>query len=139
MARVRYHLAASAVLAGLYVAAGNRRAAYAAIGTGVFVDLDHAVDFVVARRTTPENLVVAPLHGWELVPFVAALDLWLRVSGGLVAGYLVHLTIDQLSNRFETRFAYLLAHRAWRGFRLRPIRAVGPEGSWHGWPIWRWL
>jgi hypothetical protein len=48
-------------------------AAAATVATGVFVDLDHLVDFAWTRLRGTRNHFLAPLHGWEVALALSAL------------------------------------------------------------------
>ena len=47
--------------------------AAATVATGVFVDLDHLVDFAWTRLHGSRNHFLAPLHAWELALALSAL------------------------------------------------------------------
>ena len=125
MARPRYHLAASvAVGAAFFAATGNRRAAAAPLVSGFLVDLDHAVDFGLARSAWRDRLLVLPLHGWEYLPLWLLLDRVAGTRGALAVGYALHLAIDQWANRLRHPWGYSVAVRARHRF---DVRTVGPR------------
>jgi hypothetical protein len=134
MARPRYHLAASAVVgAGFFAATRNRKAAAAPLLSGFLVDLDHGVDFLLARSRWRDRLLVLPLHGWEYLLLWLVLDRVLGTRGALAAGYAVHLGIDQWANRLRHPWGYSLMVRARHRF---DVQRVGPRdlvSSDHRW------
>lgn len=97
--------------------------------TGLLLDLDHLVDYLLhrPRSNTLADLVdvcencrlervVLPLHSWELLLLAVAVMAFcpgqrLLVSGAAL-GLGTHLLADQFSNPVTAR-AYLLIHR-WR-------------------------
>lgn len=86
--------------------------------------MDHFVDYGLSRTRFGQGSMILPLHGWEYLPAWVLLDRWLGMGGALLAGYAVHLGIDQLWNEKRSRLAYLIAWRASRGFRSDTL---GPE------------
>jgi hypothetical protein len=108
-------------------------AALACFLAGVFIDLDHIVDFLynAPRRfglrrffrafefEIPENIFVF-LHSWEFALVWLALLLSLPetrqpVALGLFVGFVTHLGLDNLFNR-HARWAYFLFYRLRHGF-----------------------
>jgi hypothetical protein len=78
MARPRFHALTTLPAAAL---ASRRWGAGAALGLaagGLFVDLDHLVDYAWVRWRGRRTEFIAPLHAWELVAAGAALAFWLR-------------------------------------------------------------
>ena len=133
MARPRYHLLASAALGGAFWAAtGDRRTLAAPIVSGFLIDFDHFVDYALTRTRVGEETMVLPLHGWEYLPVWVLLDRALGLRGALVAGYTVHLGIDQVFNEKRSRWAYLIAWRARRRFRADTLGPADPARR-HRW------
>ena len=108
-------------------------AAVACFLTGVFIDLDHIVDFLYNSRRhlrirrfftvfefeVLENVFVF-LHSWEfalvwLVLLLCLPDVRQPVALGLFAGFVTHLALDNLFNR-HSRWAYFLLYRLRHGF-----------------------
>ena len=108
-------------------------AAVACFLTGVFIDLDHIIDFFYNKRGhfrvhrffaafkfgVFENIFVF-LHSWEFALIWLALLLSLPearqpVVLGLFIGFVTHLGLDNLFNR-HARWAYFLFYRLWHGF-----------------------
>jgi hypothetical protein len=54
------------------------------------------------------------------------LDRLLGLKGALVAGYVVHLGIDQIWNEKRSGLAYLITWRARKGFRADALGPVDP-------------
>lgn len=148
MSRPLVHLAASLGLAAAQYARTRRLGpALAPILTGVFVDVDHFVDYAI-HRVAPEPLgerQVLPLHGWEVVPLVALAETRLlgrRTEHGLALGLAIHFLIDQVTNGPSHPLTYSLIYRTSKRFRGRFFE--GPPES-HGWretPIrrlWEWI
>jgi hypothetical protein len=122
---------------------------------GFFIDVDHALDYVLVNRQTnlrpsaflryylegrPRHVVLA-LHSYELFALLVALAWWLQSNllWGYILGGLMHLVLDILFNgellpdnvlAFYC-FAYRAAHRfravALHGMR---VRATAPVGFW---------
>lgn len=129
------HVASTGLAAGLIVlATGSWPAGLASCLTGVFIDLDHVWDYVLARRRIPrpreffrfwaefrEERLYTWLHAWEFVPLLL-LGSWLgparEICLGLAWGLFQHLLLDQLGNGV-TPGAYWLAWRWAKGFRSR--------------------
>lgn len=121
MARPLTHLIASAGLgAVLWIRTGRLAPAVAPLVSGFLIDGDHLVDFARYRANGKQNArrVLLPLHGWEYVPLLFLLERLIgwRLAGGLAAGYLTHLAIDQSTNTIRHPLAYSLIFRGSRGF-----------------------
>jgi len=126
-----YHVASSALLAG-GIGAGTGRwdAAAAAFITGVFVDVDHFVDYLFAPgrkwsfshfwvtfHETRLKYAVLFLHSWELL---AAVLLAAIITGkawiwGIAMGGSLHMIVDLFGN--WTVAGYSLCYRASQRFR----------------------
>jgi len=111
-------------------------AAVACFLMGVFIDLDHIVDYLynsprrlrVSRFFTAfefevlENIFVF-LHSWEFALVWLALllcvpDVRQPVAWGLFIGFVTHLGLDNLFNR-HSRWAYFLLYRLRHGFAAK--------------------
>ena len=111
-------------------------AALACFLMGVFIDLDHIVDFIYNNRRhlrfhrffpafefeVLENIFVF-LHSWEFALVWLALllslpDVRQPVALGLFVGFVTHLGLDNLFNR-HARWAYFLLYRLRHGFAGR--------------------
>jgi len=109
------HLAGSTVAAGaLYAATGSPTAAASCLLSGVFIDLDHLVDFFLlagerfsprafsewCRRSAQAKFLLL-LHSYELFALLVG---WASLGAdpvvwGAAAGVGVHLVMDQVGNR----------------------------------------
>lgn len=126
--KVQYHAVVSlAVSALVWLWLRSTAAALSCFLAGVFIDLDHVVDyglnygarirprhlFRVFEDEVAENIFVF-LHAWEWI-LVALAILWLidwpPVAVGLVIGVSVHLALDHLVNRHHF-WSYFLTFRA---------------------------
>jgi len=111
-------------------------AALACFLAGVFIDLDHIVDFsynfqhqlrirrffTVFEFDVLENIFVF-LHSWEfalvwLVLILSLPEARQPVVLGLFVGFVTHLSLDNLFNR-HGRWAYFLLYRLRHGFAAK--------------------
>jgi len=126
-------LCAHFVLTSLLAAAVyfyTRRPAYAAAAIlgGIFIDLDHFVDYFLrfGFRFSPKDLfygtalssgkIYVPLHSWEIIFFILCLGIFLR-SGLLLVFFLgaaIHLGIDSLQRKNPR--VYFLTYRLMKKF-----------------------
>ena len=131
------HLTLStAASAAIYLATGDPLAAAAFSATGIFIDLDHLIDYF--RETgfntdlsrfmgyfdgrQPRQLWLL-LHAWEWA--LAALALCAALGApawawSLSLGWLVHLVLDQRYNNLHP-LAYWFFYRARLGFDAKPL------------------
>ena len=152
---VKYHLALSTPVAGgLYLISGSWQMAAASMVTGVLVDIDHVVEYLVEYGFSLDirrffrpvfgaryRRVFYLLHAWEwlllAIPAVWATG-FAAWAVGLLIGYLHHLMMDHLGNR-GTPYSYFLTWRWRQGFdharcfpgfayRLRPAGEDGGAG-----------
>lgn len=132
--QVSKHVVASVVVSALvWWWLRSSAAALACFLAGVFIDLDHIVDFIYNNRRhlkfhrffkafefeILENIFVF-LHSWEFALVWLALLLSLPevrqpVVLGLFVGFVTHLALDNLFNR-HSRWAYFLFYRLRHGF-----------------------
>ncbi len=139
--RTEYHMASSAVIStALYVFFRSWELSVANFLTGVFIDIDHIVDYVAERgrdfniidffKVFYEDLtqkVYVLLHSWELMVtlfMVAWLTGWNVWAVGFLIGYGVHMIMDQFSA--ETIRAYSLIWRVRHGFERVNAFSVNP-------------
>jgi len=126
--KVPYHTVVSLVVSALvWLWLRSAAAALACFLAGVFIDLDHIVDYCLryGTRIRPRNIfrafeaevfdnVFVFLHAWEWI-LLALVIMWLvdwpPVAVGLVVGFSVHLLLDQLVNRHNP-WGYFLTFRA---------------------------
>lgn len=133
--KLGYHIAVSAGVSILVWALFRSTAAAAACFlTGVFLDIDHLIDYVfnygwrVRRKRffqafeyeAFENIFLF-LHSWEFIVIYLVL-LWLvdwkPVALGAVIGVFVHLSLDHFFND-HSRLAYFLSFRLFHRFSAK--------------------
>jgi hypothetical protein len=124
------------VSVGIYAFTGDIKAAAAFSLTGVFVDLDHFADYwreegfnfnlprFFAHFSTPcQDKLLLFMHGWEHIVLAAAacalagFPTWAMAG---TAGWLLHLILDQIFNRFRP-LGYSILYRARVGFIAKKI------------------
>lgn len=129
------HVAVSIVVSALvWLFLRSFTAALACFLTGVFLDIDHLIDYIwnygwkVKTRhffksfefEVFENIVVF-LHSWEFIAvYLAILWLvnWQPVAIGALIGIFTHLLLDHFFNG-HSRFAYFLSYRLRHGFSAK--------------------
>jgi hypothetical protein len=77
MARPRFHALVTAPVAWAAHRQWGPLSAAGVLVTGVFIDLDHLVDYAWTRLRGARSHYFAPLHGWELA---AAVTVWSAVA-----------------------------------------------------------
>jgi len=132
--QVTKHVAASVVVSALvWWWLRSPAAALACFLAGVFIDLDHIVDFLYNQRghlrarrffaafefEILENIFVF-LHSWEFALVWLALLLCVPevrqpAALGLFIGFVTHMGLDNFFNR-HSRWAYFLLYRLRHGF-----------------------
>lgn len=133
--RLTHHIAVSLVISGLvYLALRSAASALACFTAGVFIDLDHIVDYYVnygpSFRTTHFfrvfrddvfKHVVVFLHSWEWMLVCLAilwfLD-WKPAAVGFFIGAFAHLALDNLFNNHSPP-AYFITYRLLHGFSAK--------------------
>jgi len=127
-----HHIAISiGVSALVWAIFRSSTAALACFLTGVFLDIDHLVDYVINygwrirvkhvfhafEYEAFENIIIF-LHSWEFIFIYLAL-LWLvdwkPVAIGAVIGIIVHLLLDHFFNN-HSKLAYFLSYRLFHRF-----------------------
>jgi len=150
------HLATTALACGVaYGVTGSPLLTAGMAAGGFFIDVDHAVDYVVfdGRRDLRPGVflryylegrvrrAVLVLHSWELLAALGALAVWLAAPllRGLAIGMAMHLALDVIFNgRFATSSMlpfYSFAWRWRRGFEVGRLGGRKPlarlrEGFW---------
>ena len=144
---------AVAVAATAYLSGSLPLATSIACG-GFFIDVDHAVDYVLfdrQRDLRPKTflsyylegrakLVVLALHSWELFALLAAVALWTAspLLWGYLGGATMHLLLDIIFNgkllpKNVVAF-YSFTYRAVHGFDgavlLGQREGIAPAGFW---------
>jgi len=129
---LKQHTAASVAVSGaLYAASNSWELALACLLSGIFIDLDHLYDYLREYgwpidvpelfhvcHTQQFNHAVLFFHGWEWLPFwgtVAAIVNWHPLPLGLLAGWGLHLLLDQSSNG-PSSWGYFFLWRLRNGF-----------------------
>lgn len=125
--KLPHHIAVSIVVSALvWLWLRSATAALACFGAGVFVDLDHVIDYVLqyGHRIRPRHLfrafeaelfdnIFVFLHAWEWI-LVGLVILWLidwkPAALGLIIGFTTHLVLDHLTNRHNP-WAYFITYR----------------------------
>ncbi len=133
--KLQYHIVISLVISALvWLWLRSATAALACFLAGVFVDLDHVVDYCLKYgvRVRPRHLfhvfehevfdnIFLFFHAWEWIP-IALVILWLidwkPAVLGLVIGFSFHLVLDHLFNG-HNRWAYFFTYRMAHGFAGR--------------------
>lgn len=120
----------------VYITTANFQYALAVIAGGIFIDLDHLVDYFICfgasfdlkkffqGAAVESGKVYLFLHSWELILILLCLSLVLN-SGLLLALFLgmsAHLLIDNFQRK--NLLAYIFIYRAWNKFK---INIVMPE------------
>lgn len=141
MAQPRVHLAVATVA----LLALRRRLHWAdccaLLATGVLVDADHLIDYALYRWSGRRRWVVTPLHGWE---YAAALLLaaprlpWPGVARAAALGLLLHLILDQVTNRPAHPALYSLFFRWRRRFAAERLADGQDAAGWmtRSWRTW---
>lgn len=109
---------------------------------GIFIDLDHFLDFWINRGFTlsirefldfcyrgTSATFYDLLHGYEYIPLYVWLTTFpvLRCLGwGLTVGYLLHLLCDQFFNTHLNRWTYFLSYRLFHRFDSSKIVLHSP-------------
>lgn len=135
---VKTHTTSSAILAlSIYALSNSWVMALSALFSGIFIDLDHLIDFIIFSREkfSFKNLFewcylrwkksIFPFHSYELylVVFIVNIYLTNTIITGILLGTGLHLLLDQIGNRYcLSRYAirplfYFITYRALRGFR----------------------
>lgn len=141
MARPRVHLLVTALAVGLLRQRLTWPEQAAMLATGVLVDADHLVDYLLFRQAGRRRWLVLPLHGWE---YGAALLLsscairWRGLVRAAALGLLLHLLLDQATNQPGHPAIYSLLFRLHHRFAADRLR-LGGAGNWIHQRWWQWL
>jgi hypothetical protein len=114
--KIEYHIAVSSLISGiLYVIFKSWGLSVASLISGIFLDLDHAIDYFLEKGFSinireilhffykeKHQKITLIFHGWEwltcLVIAAALTDFNPWVSGALI-GCMHHMILDYLSNK----------------------------------------
>ncbi len=114
--RLEHHIAASIIISGLLHAIFKSwTITTASFVSGVFIDLDHIIDYVITygRRFDAKHFFhyfnnsqckksIFIFHGWEwlfIFAVIAKLTEWNPLPIGILIGCAQHLVLDQLFNK----------------------------------------
>ena len=142
--QVRFHVAASVIVsAATYAVSQSATMAAVTLLSGIFIDADHLLDYVVTNRP-PYSLrrlvdtyyqhrithVFLLLHSWELLGILALAAMalhWAPVATGLLIGMGHHLLLDQIFNN-PYPLGYFLTFRMYHSFSYSRCfrRPAGP-------------
>jgi hypothetical protein len=130
--QTRYHIGASIIAStATYVLSDSATMAAVALVSGIFIDSDHFLDYVVMQRP-PYSIkrcfdiyynsklthVFLLLHSWELIAILALVAMASNgetVITGLLIGFGHHLLLDQIFNHPHP-LGYFFIFRAFSGF-----------------------
>jgi hypothetical protein len=143
--KLEHHVVASTVLSGAaYAATRSWPLTLASFYWGVFIDLDHFIDYYATfgLRATPLGVfdashngklrrVTLVFHGWEWVVLLAAATWWSGWNpwvAGVTLGMGQHLVFDQFANRPHP-FGYFFFWRLRHGFDMRTAFPDHKEGT----------
>lgn len=132
----KVHLISSVLLSLIiYYFFRSIAAGFATFSAGVFIDLDHLVDFWLSRPLKPWGIkaflfpqdymrknqkVYAPLHSYELILiiwFTSWYTDWNLILLGIALGFTLHLILDDIGNELKT-LSYFLIYRLYSKFRV---------------------
>ena len=150
--KLQYHIAISApVSLGLYLYFKSLAAAVGCFMAGVFVDLDHLPDYLVycgfkltglkeffqACHSIKLSKLYLVLHSYEIIPILILIGHytnWNNLTVGIFTGFVLHLTLDQFSNRMKYAcrpLFYFFTYRLIKGFR-KELLVNRPDGMTNG-------
>ena len=124
MGPVGHGVVSAGIGAGIWAATGSVGAAPIALATGVFLDVDHILDFYVTYVKKDRGRVFVLAHGWEYATagMVFMLAVWYHPwLLAAVLGLLGHVISDQIANRPKHPLGYSIAYRIRVGFRREPL------------------
>lgn len=134
-----YHATVSAILSGiLYSVFRSWGLAIASFVSGILIDLDHIIDYVIEYGLSFDikkffrvcykiqfRRLHLILHGWEWLIFwavIAKLTDWNPWITGLLVGHSQHIVFDQIANKSSFGGYSLL----WRWINRFDLKAVFP-------------
>ncbi|NCN39025.1 MAG: hypothetical protein COY38_03660 [Candidatus Aenigmarchaeota archaeon CG_4_10_14_0_8_um_filter_37_24] len=131
--RLEYHLAASAALSILfYLLTESILGSVSLILVGVFIDLDHFIDYWIAKKRISFDFkdffdyfyayqykkASVLFHSVEFIPIIALAGFFLfgkLITYGVLVGFISHIILDYIGN--ETKpLTYSLVYRTWKRF-----------------------
>jgi hypothetical protein len=135
---LKTHATSSAILAvSVYTLSNSWVMTFAAFLSGIFIDLDHLIDFLIfsGEKLSMKNLFgwchsrwersIFTFHSYELYLLAFTFNLYFPspMLTGVLLGTGLHLLLDQIGNRYclETGaippLFYFTSYRAAKGFR----------------------
>jgi len=135
--QVRYHIVTSAALSGLlYAMLKSWPMSIACLISGILVDLDHVLDYIVEFGPKPDlknflssfpegryHRIFILLHAWEWV-VIGTVAVWLTGwqpwAVGALAGYVLHMVFDQFVNHPDS-WGYFLLWRSRHTFVAKHV------------------
>jgi hypothetical protein len=152
--KIKHHALASTIISGiLYSIFKSWGLAVASLISGIFVDLDHIVDYWIEhglrldlkqffnyfdeKNFENRKKLFFIFHGWEwliALLMIAMLTDWNLWVTGLLAGYGQHIILDEIynSSRYRLRpyvLGYSLLWRLKNGFEFKtPCSKAGKSG-----------
>ncbi len=133
-----YHFIASAIFGILFfIFSRNALAGFVVFISGVFIDLDHLIDFWALKPKNPFSLkefldektyqanrkwIFIVLHSWELIAvlwLICYFSDWQVYLLALTLGFSTHLLLDiyNLTLKKMPVFSYFLVYRIAKGFK----------------------
>lgn len=125
--------------AGVYAGTGSETMAVSTVASGILIDLDHVLDFVVFSKMKFSiknmfvwcdqclwNKVTLLFHSWELMLLlsIAAISTQNPILLGIMIGAGFHLAADQVVNPRKNplhKYFYFLSFRIAKGFSREHI------------------
>lgn len=102
-----------------------------AVAVGVFMDLDHLLDYYFWLWKEKRRYLWLVLHGYELIVpmfLVSWLSGWNPIILAATLAHLGHLVTDQFTNNPPT-FTYFLSYRFAKRFRARELMKIRKESD----------
>lgn len=115
----RHHLFVTLFLVVPYIIIGEYFMALLSLVFGVFIDVDHSIDYYIAhgewtvsptKLSNMNNLDIRYLflHSWELVILMIGLSLWKWSFFGVTMAVVLHLYMDHLGNKISFKQLWLI-------------------------------
>jgi hypothetical protein len=139
------HLTASTgISVAIYAKTGSLSMAAVQMGFGIFIDLDHVIEFIcrnkkilnprkffLERANESYNHVVFMFHSWELaiIAGLAGVFIGTPLIGAMITlGMVQHLAMDQWRNSTKP-LSYFILFRAKHGFLSEPVFPPREKGK----------
>lgn len=145
--RITQHTIASTVVGGgVYAATRSWEMAAGAFIMGVFIDVDHIIDywrehplktdlahFFMICENYKLNKALLIMHSLEFLPVMAALAYFTRspwITGFLI-GWSIHMMLDHIGNK-TNGWTYFLTHRILASFDIHKVFETRSQGGRNG-------